>query len=235
VTDHRVTVAACLLVALASAVAASTTGIERQDVTSVTEGGPEPREDPADRTEEGTRSATADDPDASDRDRGAFRLTLPGVAVGLLVLALAVLVLAVVARIRLVVHRRRRLDATGLRGPPGVPPTDEEASEKEVAEALEAGITALAAGSARNAVVAAWVALEDAAARAGVPGEEADTATDLVRRMLAAHPVDQAALELLATLYREARFSGHELTERHRRQAGRCLEQLRHQLGGVAR
>lgn len=234
-TDRRVTAVACLLLALSATIAASTNGIDWRDGPAATQGST--GRDSADGERPNDRDAPAATPDEpeGDRDQGALRLTLPRVLTGLLLLALVVVTVAVVARLRLVMHRRRRLEATGLRGPPGVPLTDEAASEEAVAEALDAGMAVLATGSPRNAVVAAWVALEEAAARAGVVGDPADTATDLVLRMLAAHPVDRETLERLAVLYREARFSGHDLTERHRAEARRCLERLQLQLGRVAR
>lgn len=234
-TDHRITAVACLLLALSVTVAASTSGIEWRDRPAATEGSTGQEADDGERQDDRDSPAATSDEPGVDRDQGTLRLTLPRVLTGLLLLALVVIVIAVVARLRLVVRRRRRLDATGLRGPPAVPLADEAVGEEAVAEALDTGVAALATGSPRNAVVAAWVALEKAAARAGVVGEPADTATDLVLRMLAAHPVDRATLERLAVLYREARFSGHELTERHRAEARECLERLRLQLGRVAR
>lgn len=234
-TDRRVAAVVCLLLALSATVAASTSGIGWRDRPAVTDRPTGQDASDSERRDDTEAPAATPDESGVDRDQGALRLTLPRVLTGLLVVALAVVVIAVVARLRLAVHRRRRLDATGLRGPPGVPPADEEVGEDAVAEALDAGMAVLATGSPRNAVVAAWVALEEAAGRAGVVGEPADTATDLVRRMLAAHPVDREMLERLAMLYREARFSGHELTERHRTEARRCLERLRFQLGRVTR
>lgn len=234
-SDRVVVVAACLVLGLSAIVASSTSGIARGPAPLVAverqvDEEREPGTDPAD----GSRPPVTTDPPTGDADRSTVRLTLPGVVAGLLLLALVAVTLAVIARLRVLVHRRR-LGPAGLRAPPGVPATEAAADDEAVADALEAGLTALESGAPRNAVVAAWVVLEDAAARAGVPREVTDTATDLALRMLATHPVDPGALERLAALYREARFSAHAMTEQHRSEARGCLERLRSQLAGVAR
>jgi hypothetical protein len=153
----------------------------------------------------------------------------------LLLLAAAGLALAIIARLQLVLHRRRRFDRAALRGPPGVPVQEEGPDDDELADVVRAQLAVLGQGSPRNAIVAAWVALEDTAEVAGVPRWPADTSTDFALRTLSTHPVDPGALNELAALYREARFSRHELAETHRERARTCLERLRLQLGGAPR
>jgi hypothetical protein len=95
-----------------------------------------------------------------------------------------------------------------------------------MAEDAEAQFTALASGSPRNAIVACWIRLEEAVASAGVHPRPADTPAELTARVLAAHAVARDAIDELAALYREARFSTHELGERQRTEAVEALRRL---------
>lgn len=234
--DRRgIAIVTCLVLAFATIVAATSSGLEWRDATSA--GEREVPSAPDARTgggEEGDQLTTPDGP-TGDREQGSLRLTLTGVFSALLLLAAAVLAVAVAARLRLVLRRRRRRDDTGLRGPPGVPSEVEEPEAEELARVVGQQVEAITHGSPRNAIVAAWVALEQAAERAGVPRFPTDTSTDLAARTLGSHVVDRGALDRLAALYREARFSPHELTEHHRASARTCLERLRAQLSGAAR
>lgn len=105
----------------------------------------------------------------------------------------------------------------------------------EVADTIDARLTSLAEGSPRNAVVAAWIELEQATAHAGTVRRPSETSTELTRRALAAYALDEGTIRRLAELYREARFSRHELTEAHRDEARACLERLRDDLRAPVR
>ena len=59
----------------------------------------------------------------------------------------------------------------------------------------------------RDAVVAAWVALEEAAERAGTRKDPAQTPTEFAGTVLAATPAPPAAVARLRTLYQRARFT----------------------------
>ncbi|WP_191089857.1 DUF4129 domain-containing protein [Nesterenkonia ebinurensis] len=85
---------------------------------------------------------------------------------------------------------------------------------------------ALVEGSPPNAVVACWVALEDAAEGAGLHRTGSETAQEFTERVLAHWEVDAATITELAELYRAARFSRQELTEDHRQRAAACLEKV---------
>ena len=87
---------------------------------------------------------------------------------------------------------------------------------------------ALQEGTPRNAIVACWLRLETAAGQAGVARHPAETSTEFTARVLGALAVDAAMFEGFAGLYREARFSRHELGEPARQSALtalRCLHQ----------
>ena len=74
-------------------------------------------------------------------------------------------------------------------------------------------------GEPRNAIVAAWLGLETSAAATGLPRDPAETSSEYTQRVLGVWPVDSARLGDLAALYREARFSVHDLGESHRDRA----------------
>ena len=102
---------------------------------------------------------------------------------------------------------------------------------EEVLAGADHGLEALERGAPRNAIVAAWVALEDAAGAAGLPRHPAETSTEYVVRVLRVWDVDPRSLAELAGLYREARFSTHPLAEHHRRRAVSALATIRNDLG----
>ena len=77
----------------------------------------------------------------------------------------------------------------------------------------------LESGEPRNAIVAAWLGLETSAAATGLPRLAAETSTEYTERVIGVWPVDSARLGDLAALYREARFSVHDLGESHRDRA----------------
>lgn len=80
-------------------------------------------------------------------------------------------------------------------------------------ESAREGEELLTHGTPGNAVIAAWVALEDAVRSAGVRDDRARTSEELVTAVLRSYAVDRAPLDSLAALYREARFSTHPLGE----------------------
>ena len=101
-----------------------------------------------------------------------------------------------------------------------------EVAERELAVDVEAARVALAGGSPRNAIVACWMQLERDAAAAGLPREAAETSAEYVERVVAASSVDPAPIRELAALYREARFSRHELRDDHRTRALAALNRV---------
>ena len=84
----------------------------------------------------------------------------------------------------------------------------------------------LARGTPSNGVIAAWVSLEDAITSAGIHQNEARTPAEIVTAVMRSYAVDAGALDRLASLYREARFSRHEVGEDMRDQARAALRQV---------
>jgi len=137
-----------------------------------------------------------------------------------LVLAVALIVVALMARWAWR-ERWRRLHRV-----PQIP--FEVLPELAVALANDATaqLAVLQEGSPRNAIVACWLRLEEVAGEAGVPPDPAETSTEFTTRVLGALAFDPAMIHGFAGLYREARFSRHELGERSRRAAIAALRSL---------
>jgi hypothetical protein len=77
-----------------------------------------------------------------------------------------------------------------------------------------------------DAVLAAWVALERAAERSGVPRRPADTPTEFTSRVLSGTPADAAAVGTLLGLYHRARFSASGVGPAAVAEARGCLDVL---------
>lgn len=157
---------------------------------------------------------------------------LPGVTPwAWLVLAIvlgAVVVVLVALRLHFV-RRRRQLagDRDPRAGPTPVPDdtaTDEDLEDLE--RRLDTALRDLSAGEPRNAIVAIWLHLERLLAARSFRRDAADTPTEYAARARASYQLDATALDDLAELYREARFSTHPLTEEHRARAHDCLRRL---------
>lgn len=87
------------------------------------------------------------------------------------------------------------------------------------------------AGTPRNAVVACWHRFETQAAAAGVARHPWETSSEYTMRVLDLVDAHQPAVSRLGRLYREARFSEHELTEEHRQQALDALDAIHRTIG----
>lgn len=104
----------------------------------------------------------------------------------------------------------------------------------ELVETSDARLALLREGEPRNAIVACWVDLEDAASAAGLPRHPAETAAEYTIRVLHTWDIAPAALGGLAELYREARYSRHPITEVHRAKAVDRLTTVHEDLQRVA-
>ncbi len=85
---------------------------------------------------------------------------------------------------------------------------------------------ALLTGAPRNAIVRCWLQLEGDVAGAGLVRDPSDTSADFTERVLSRYTVDSDAIHRLGRLYREARFSEHELGEASRDAAVQALDGL---------
>jgi uncharacterized protein DUF4129 len=144
-----------------------------------------------------------------------------GGAVVLLVVVAAVTAAAVAA-----LWLRRRLRATNA-------PHRHVAAPSPLAVAVAAGSPALGAtAGAREAIIACYAAMEDALAAAGSPRRLADTPEELLNRAVGSGIVRTPAARRLTSLFREARFSPHELAEAQRHAARSALDDIGHDVAG---
>lgn len=127
---------------------------------------------------------------------------------------------------------RRRYDAP--------PDTDFETlvggDPQRVRRAIEADaeeqLRLLLAGEPRNAIVACWHRFEMQAVDAGLPRHPWETSSEFALRMLERADVDSGAVSRLLDLYREARFSEHDLDESDRAAAVVALREIQSQVAG---
>jgi len=127
--------------------------------------------------------------------------------------------------------RRTRLTALGADEFEVVEPST--AVARELLADAEAQRAALADGTPRNAVVACWHRFEIAAAAAGIERLVWETPSEYAIRVLDLVDADPASVSRLAGLYREARFSAHELTEADRAAAIEALDAIHHTIGAA--
>jgi hypothetical protein len=139
----------------------------------------------------------------------------------LLVLIVAVIVALVV---RAVLRRLRRDPVT---------PKDEVGAPL-LPDVLIAGVRESEAhldrGTSSEAVINAWLTLERTAVEVGIDDDLSRTPTELVSAVLEGYAVDRPAIERLADLYREARFSVHHIGEEQREEAREALRSVREDL-----
>jgi hypothetical protein len=110
-----------------------------------------------------------------------------------------------------------------------------EVLPEELLEQARESEQLLSRGTPANAVVAAWVRLEDAVRGAGLRDDDSRTPTELVTSVIRGLGVRQAPLDQLAALYREARFSRHAVSEEARARAGEVLREIQVDLRHVTR
>lgn len=109
----------------------------------------------------------------------------------------------------------------------------ERMKSARLAEAVDTGLAQLDSGTATDAVVACWVALENAAASAGVPRDPSETPAEFTVRVLGVGGISEPQLIRLGELYREARYSTHGSSEQARTEARAALLTLRDELAAV--
>ncbi|MFN8024404.1 MAG: DUF4129 domain-containing protein [Acidimicrobiales bacterium] len=148
---------------------------------------------------------------------------------------IAVVVAVVVLRVAIITVRfwwdvfRGRQRRERAPDAPAFPVLDAPPQHVDVRLDLVAQTAALADGEARNAIVRCWLLLEDDVAAAGMPRRAAETTVEYTGRVLGAALVDPAAAAAvteLAELYREARFSRHELDDDRRERALTALRSI---------
>jgi hypothetical protein len=105
-----------------------------------------------------------------------------------------------------------------------------EEMRRDAADQLEL----LLGGEARNAIVAAWDRFEEQAERVGAARKPWETSSEFTLRLLDAVSAAPPAVSRLAALYREARFSEHDITEVNRHAAIEALREIHASIGITA-
>ncbi|MGX7825310.1 DUF4129 domain-containing protein [Actinokineospora sp. 24-640] len=162
-----------------------------------------------------------------------------GVGTGLLLLVVGVMVLigavGVLVSFGLAGARRRRGASTPVRGPRAEESVAEQALALHAAVRTGmAGLPARAGGAPGDAVIAAWLVLEDAAAACGTRRAPAETASEFTTRVMAEHAVDGVALADLRSRYHRARFAG-QATDDDADAARAALARVEETLAGALR
>ncbi|MDH6579136.1 DUF4129 domain-containing protein [Kitasatospora sp. MAP5-34] len=152
-----------------------------------------------------------------------------GASNALLAVAIAVLVLAVVVALVLLWrrfghHLRRRVALRPEAA--GTAPIRARA----LADAIDSGLRALHGDDVRAAVIACYAALESSLADSGVIREESDSPADLLRRAAVGGVLAGPYPQILAALFREARYSGHPMDHDHLHRARAALDAISAQL-----
>ena len=93
----------------------------------------------------------------------------------------------------------------------------------------------LLGGHPRNAIVACWDRFEEQAERVKASRRSWETSSEFTLRLLEAVSADAAAVSRLEALYREARFSEHDIGEDQRQDAVEALRAIHASLGIGAR
>jgi hypothetical protein len=105
-----------------------------------------------------------------------------------------------------------------------------EEMRRDAADKLEL----LLDGEARNAIVAAWDRFAELAARVGAARKPWETSSEFTLRLLDAVSAAPPAVSRLAALYREARFSEHDITDANRHAAVEALREIHASIGITA-
>ncbi|MFV2039922.1 MAG: DUF4129 domain-containing protein [Acidimicrobiales bacterium] len=166
-------------------------------------------------------------PREPDSDRGRILPRVDGVwntAAQVLVAVLVVGILVLTTReagqaVRIGPLSRRRRIAGAVDASP-------EMSDPVPRVDVDAARAALSRGTPRNAIVGCWMQLERDATAVGLSRVAAETSSQYAERVVAESSVDAAPIAELAALYREARFSHHDLDESHRARAALALRRV---------
>ena len=138
--------------------------------------------------------------------------------------AATLLAAAVLVAVALWLRHRRRAAAA---------PHDRAAAPSPLADAVAAGTAALGAtAGAREAIIACYAAMEASLATAGSPRRAADTPEELLDRAEGDGIVRTPAARRLTALFREARFSPHQLADAQRQAALAALGEIADDLAG---
>jgi hypothetical protein len=193
-----------------------------------------------------TAESATPSPGGTFTDLPRHRATTPAwVRVVAVLINIAVAVAAVVLVVRVLVplardtrrrqrgrrDRRRRGDPVDVDDVEFPVAAASEAVAREILADAEAQRRLLTEGPPRNAVVACWHRFEAHGAAAGIARHPWETSAEYTMRLLDLVDAYEPAVTRLGELYREARFSEHEVTEADRREALAALDEIHRTIG----
>ncbi len=108
---------------------------------------------------------------------------------------------------------------------------DPEPLVEEIRHDADAQFELLLGGHPRNAIVACWDRFEEQAERVHASRHPWETSSEFTLRLLESVSADAGAVTRLEALYREARFSEHEIDESRRDAAVEALRAIHASLG----
>ena len=152
-------------------------------------------------------------------------------AVGQLLLA-GLVVLVIVLVIRLVPGFRI---ADRAPDEPTPPPTGSDGRRlgEQADRTVQQALAGLRRGDREQAIINCWLRLQELVSAAGYRQTESQTSSELVASWQRVLPVSRPALEELAELYREARFSSHRMSAESLHRATAALNRLHAELRTV--
>lgn len=156
--------------------------------------------------------------------------TIMSIVLTVLGIAVAVGVLWLLVRTAMQLWSQRRLRrregaslATGL----GSPAAEEEADTRVVRTGIAAALHDIEGRpDPGDAIIAAWVGLEQSAAQAGFVRAAAETPAEFTRRIIVRTAGAAAEVDRLLRLYERVRFGGHLADEHDRAQARASLRRI---------
>ena len=130
---------------------------------------------------------------------------------------------------------RRRFDAPTDVDFETVAPGHLDRVRRAIATDADEQLQLLLDGEPRNAIVACWHRFEMQAVESGLPRRSWETSSEFALRMLERAEVGSAPVGRLLDLYREARFSEHDLGESDRGDAAAALREIQAQVASRRR
>lgn len=162
---------------------------------------------------------------------GSIVITVIGAAMVVFAgLAIAGLLYALGRRAWTAWRFRRRYDAPPAFDFETVESGGRTSARRAMASDADEQLRMLLEGQPRNAIVACWHRFEVQAVEAGLARHPWETPSEFAIRLLDRAEVDPAAVSRLLDLYREARFSGHDLDEDDRVAATAALREIQTQV-----
>lgn len=104
---------------------------------------------------------------------------------------------------------------------------------EQAGRTVQQALAGLRRGDREQAIINCWLRLEELVSAVGCRPAESQTSTELVASWLGVLPVSRPALEELAELYREARFSSHRMSPEALQRATAALSRLHAELQTV--